>query len=114
MPDTQYLEPRVGFNLDVTGDTSTLLRGGSGVFTGRARCVLSNAIGNNGVLTGYVDVSGAASGGYGFTANPNDYFIPATPTLPTTFDLALTDTKFKFPQVWKTNIALRSKASFRF
>lgn len=118
MPDTQYLlEPRVGFNLDVTGDTSTLLRGGSGVFTGRAPGVfLSNAIGNNGVLTGYVDVSGAAlaSGGYGFTANPNDYFIPATPTLPTTFDLALTDTKFKFPQVWKTNIAIDQKLPFGF
>jgi len=118
MPDTQYLlEPRVGFNLDVTGDNSTLLRGGSGVFTGRAPGVfLSNAIGNNGVLTGYVDVSGAAlaSGGYGFTANPNDYFIPATPTLPTTFDLALTDTKFKFPQVWKTNIAVDQKLPFGF
>jgi hypothetical protein len=47
-----------------------------------------------------------ASGGYGFTANPNDYFIPTTPTLPSTFDLALTDSKFKFPQVWKTNIAV--------
>ncbi|EIA10133.1 TonB-dependent receptor [Flavobacterium frigoris] len=118
MPDTQYLlEPRVGFNLDVTGDTSTLLRGGSGVFTGRAPGVfLSNAIGNNGVLTGYVDVSGAAlaSGGYGFTANPSDYFVPATPTLPTTFDLALTDTKFKFPQVWKTNIAVDQKLPFGF
>lgn len=118
MPDTQYLlEPRVGFNLDVTGDASTLVRGGSGVFTGRAPGVfLSNAIGNNGVLTGYVDVSGAAlaSGGYGFTANPADYFVPATPTLPSTFDLALTDTKFKFPQVWKTNIALDQKLPFGF
>jgi hypothetical protein len=26
--------------------------------------------------------------------------------LPSTFDLALTDSKFKFPQVWKTNIAV--------
>jgi hypothetical protein len=52
-------------------------RGGSGVFTGRARCVLSNAIGNNGVLTGYVDVSGAALvGGYGFTAIQMIIFIP--------------------------------------
>jgi hypothetical protein len=40
------------------------------------------------VLTGFVDVSGAAlaSGGYGFTANPNDYFIPTTPT---SFDVRL-------------------------
>mgnify|MGYP003582754146 CR=1 FL=1 len=118
MPDTQYLfEPRVGFNLDLNGDSSTLLRGGSGVFTGRAPSVyLSNAIGNNGVLTGFVDVSGAAlaSGGYGFTPNPNDYFIPQTPTLPTTFELAFTDKKFKFPQVWKTNIAVDQKLPFGF
>ncbi|MGO4905417.1 carboxypeptidase regulatory-like domain-containing protein [Flavobacterium sp. W20_MBD1_R3] len=118
MPETQYLfEPRVGFNLDLNGDASTLLRGGSGIFTGRAPSVyLSNAIGNNGVLTGFVDVSGAtlAAGGYGFTPNPNDYFIPETPTLPTTFELAFTDKKFKFPQVWKTNIAVDQKLPFGF
>lgn len=118
MPDTQYLfEPRVGFNLDLNGDASTLLRGGSGVFTGRAPSVfLSNAIGNNGVLTGFVDVSGTtlAAGGYGFTPNPNDYFIPDTPTLPTTFELAFSDKKFKFPQVWKTNIAVDQKLPFGF
>ncbi|SFE59833.1 TonB-dependent receptor [Flavobacterium xueshanense] len=118
MPDTQYLfEPRVGFNLDLNGDASTLLRGGSGIFTGRAPSVfLSNAIGNNGVLTGFVDVSGPAlaSGGYGFTPNPNDYFIPNTPTLPTTFELAFTNKKFKFPQVWKTNVAVDQKLPFGF
>ncbi|MGO4817330.1 carboxypeptidase regulatory-like domain-containing protein [Flavobacterium sp. W22_SRS_FP1] len=118
MPGAQtILEPRVGFNYDVKGDAATILRGGSGVFTGRAPGVfLSNAIGNNGVLTGFVDASGAslASGGYGFTPNPNDYFIPETPTLPSTFDLALTDTKFKFPQVWKTNFAVDQKLPFGF
>jgi Carboxypeptidase regulatory-like domain len=118
MPNTQYLfEPRVGFNLDVNGDATTQLRGGSGVFTGRAPSVfLSNAIGNNGVLTGFVDVSGAAveTGGYGFTPNPNNYFIPATPTLPSTFELAFTTKKFKFPQVWKTNIAVDQKLPFGF
>lgn len=118
MPDTQYLfEPRFGFNLDVNGDASTQVRGGSGVFTGRAPSVfLSNAIGNNGVLTGFVDVSGSAiaAGGYGFTPNPNNYFIPATPTLPSTFELAFTDKKFKFPQVWKTNIALDQKLPLGF
>ena len=113
MPNTQYLfEPRVGFNLDVTGNATTQVRGGSGIFTGRPPLVfLSNAIGNNGVLTGIVDVSDAAvgTGGYGFTTNPNQYFTPATPTLPSTFDLAFTDKKYKFPQVWKTTIAIDQK-----
>jgi hypothetical protein len=118
MPNTQYLfEPRVGFNLDVTGDATTQVRGGTGIFTGRPPLVfLSNAIGNNGVLTGVVDASDAAvgSGGYGFTANPGQYFTPATPTLPSTFDLAFTDKKYKFPQVWKTTIAVDQKLPLGF
>ncbi len=118
MPDTQYLfEPRIGFNLDVTGDATTQLRGGTGIFTGKPPYVfISNAVGNNGVLTGFVDASGAAvgTGGYGFTANPNNYFIPAVPTLPSTFDLAFTDKQYKFPQVWKTTIAVDQKLPFGF
>lgn len=118
MPDAQYLfEPRLGFNLDLNGDASTIVRGGSGVFTGRAPSVyLSNQIGNNGVLTGFVDVSGAAlaAGGYGFTPRPAEYFTPSTPTLPSTFDLAFTDKKFKYPQVWKTTMAVDQKLPFGF
>jgi hypothetical protein len=118
MPNTQYLfEPRVGFNLDVTGDAQTIVRGGSGIFSGRPPLVfLSNAIGNNGVLTGSVDASDAnvGLGGYGFTANPNQYFTPATPTLPSSIDLAFTDKKYKFPQVWKTTVALDQRLPFGF
>ena len=111
MPKNQWLfEPRFGFNYDVKGEKKTQIRGGTGVFTGRPPYVfLSNQIGNNGVLTGFIDVSGAAASNYGFTADPNKYFIPSTPTLPSTFDLALTDPNYKFPQVWKTNIAVDKK-----
>ena len=114
MPKTQVLfEPRLGFNWDVKGEKKTQVRGGTGVFTGRPPYVfLSNQIGNNGVLTGFIDVSGAAAANYGFTADPNKYFIPSTPTLPTTFDLALTDPNYKFPQVWKTNLAVDQKLPF--
>jgi hypothetical protein len=123
MAKTQILfEPRVGFNLDVNGDASTQIRGGSGIFTGRPPFVfLSNAIGNNGVLTGFIDArsSGAITTGngtipYGFTPNPGQYFTPSTATLPTTLDLAFTDNNFKFPQVWKTNIAIDKKLPFGF
>ena len=118
MPDTQVVfEPRIGFNLDVTGDSKTQVRGGSGIFTGRPPAVfLSNAIGNNGVLTGFIDVSGSAlaTGGYGFTPNPEEYFTPTVATLPTQVDLAFTDTDFKFPQSWKTNIAVDQKLPFGF
>jgi hypothetical protein len=111
MPKTQLLiEPRFGFNYDVKGEKKTQIRGGTGVFTGRPPYVfLSNQIGNNGVLTGFIDVSGAAAAQYGFTANPSQYFTPTTPTLPSTFDLALTDRNYKMPQVWKNNLAVDQK-----
>jgi hypothetical protein len=116
LPSTQTLfEPRFGFNHDVFSNGKTQLRGGSGIFTGRPPYVfISNQVGNNGVLTGYIDASGAAATKYGFTANPNKYFIPSTPTLPSTFDLAFTDENYKFPQVWKTNFAVDQKLPFGF
>jgi hypothetical protein len=116
LPKTQtLLEPRLGFNYNVKGENKTQVRGGTGVFTGRPPYVfVSNQVGNNGVLTGFIDVSGAAAAGYGFTANPEKYFIPQTPTLPSTFDLAFTDPNYKFPQVWKTNIAVDQKLPFGF
>ena len=118
MPNTQYLfEPRFGFNLDVTGDTKTQVRGGTGIFTGRPPMVfLSNAIGNNGVLTGFDEVNGddVKNGGYGFTPNPEEYFTPKTATLPTSFELALTKKNFQMPQSWKTNIAVDQKLPFGF
>lgn len=114
MPKTQILfEPRLGFNWDVNGEKKTQVRGGTGVFTGRPPYVfISNQVGNNGVLTGYIDVSGAAATNYGFTADPKKYFIPSTPTLPSTFDIALTEEDYKFPQVWKSNLAVDQKLPF--
>ena len=103
-------EPRFGFNWDVKSDKKIQVRGGSGIFTGRPPYVfISNQVGNNGVLTGFIDVSGSAAAGYGFTADPAKYFTPATPTLPSTFDLAFTAADYKFPQVWKTNLAVDQK-----
>lgn len=119
MPKTQYLfEPRFGFNYDVKGDRSTQIRGGTGVFTGKPPYVfISNQIGNNGVLTGFIDYNNvpfnatqaALLNGIGFTTDPAKYYTPLNATLPTTFDLAMTSPSYKFPQVWKTNIALDQK-----
>ncbi|MGL5113271.1 MAG: TonB-dependent receptor, partial [Flavobacterium sp.] len=118
MPKTQILiEPRFGFNLDLNNDATTQVRGGTGIFTGRPPAVfLSNAIGNNGVLTGFIDASGPAltAGKYGFTPTPQQYFTPAVAALPSTIELALTQRNFKFPQTWKSNIAVDQKLPFGF
>ncbi len=113
LPDPKVLwEPRAGFNWDVFGNRMTQLRGGLGVFTGRPPYVwISNTIGNNGVLTGFIDDSAVKTLNHKFT-NQTGIFIPETPTLPSTFDIAATDANYRFPQVWKNNLAVDQKLPF--
>ena len=111
MPETKILwEPRLGFNWDVNGKRSTQVRGGTGIFTGRPPYVfISNQIGNNGILTGFIEQRNTKA--FPFVADASVY-APSTPTLPSTFDIAATDASYRFPQVWKTNIAVDQKLPF--
>ncbi|HET9985060.1 MAG TPA: carboxypeptidase regulatory-like domain-containing protein [Longimicrobiales bacterium] len=86
--------PRLGFNWDVAGRHETQLRGGTGVFTGRVPFVwVGNVISNPG-------------------ANPN--LFPTGKAIPTkdgavlaqSFDVNAMDPKFKWPQVWVTDLAV--------
>ena len=102
--------PRVGFNLDVKGDKKTQIRGGSGIFTGRPPYVwLSNQVGNNGVLSGLTRSDNVSN--IAFTLNPSIYKPAGTDpyAVGTTFDIAVADKNYKFPQVWRTNIAIDQK-----
>jgi hypothetical protein len=107
LPDTQLLwSPRAGFNWDVTGTRTTQLRGGTGVFTGPPLYVwISNQVGNTGMLTGFQDVRNTRARPW----NPNpDAYKPTNVTgdPASTYELAVTEKDFKFPQVWRSNIAL--------
>lgn len=100
--------PRFGFNYDVGGEQKTQVRGGTGIFTGRPAYVwISNQIGNTGVLTGFIQADNTTA--YPFNPDP-DHYRPAdsliTGAPAATFQLALTDPKFKFPQLWRSNIAI--------
>lgn len=115
LPDARPLwSPRIGFNWDVNGDKTTQLRGGSGIFTGRPAYVwVSNQIGNNGVMTGFERLDNTLNRPF----NPNiDKYKPSSITgAPASqYELALTDPKFKFPQVWRTNVAVDQKLPFDF
>ncbi len=113
LPDPNVLfSPRLGFNWDVMGDRSTQIRGGTGVFTGRPAYVwISNQIGNTGVLTGFSSVSNTTA--RPFNPNPNHY-KPATVTgaPATSYELALTDPNFRFPQLWRSNLAIDQKLPY--
>jgi hypothetical protein len=98
--------PRVGFNYDLAGDQQTQLRGGTGVFTGKPAYVwISNQIGNTGMLTGLVQVDNTSA--FPFNPNPDAYKPKSVTGAPAaSVDLAVTDPNFKFPQTWRTNIAV--------
>lgn len=111
LPDPHMLiSPRFGFNWDVTGDRTVQVRGGSGVFSGRPAFVwISNQIGNNGVLTGFDQMDNTKN--RPFNPDPKKY-IPANASLPTSYELAVTDPEFRFPQTWRSNIATDVKIPF--
>ncbi|MGE5246658.1 MAG: carboxypeptidase regulatory-like domain-containing protein [Betaproteobacteria bacterium] len=98
--------PRVGFNWDVSGDQQTQVRGGTGVFTGKPAYVwISNQIGNTGVLTGFIQADNTTA--YPFNPNPDAHKPTDVTGAPAaSVDLAVTDSNFKFPQTWRTNIAV--------
>jgi len=108
-PSTQILwSPRVGFNYDVNGDKTVQLRGGAGVFAGPPPFVwLSNQLSNNGIDFG----SFTRTTGTAFNPDVTAY-IPQNATANTSYNLAITDKNFKFPQLFRANLAIDYKLPF--
>lgn len=101
LPGTKALfSPRLGFNWNASGDRSTQIRGGTGIFTGRIPFVwIGNVISNPGQNPNlYPAISEAAS------VKTSDDAI-----LQQSFDLNTVDPDFKWPQVWNTNLAIDKK-----
>ena len=104
--------PRVGFNWDVNDDRKTQLRGGTGIFTGRVPFVwLSNQASNNGVQFGSFSSIGSSTivptGTTPAYFSPNvDAYRPTNAAANTSYNIAVTASDFKFPQVWRTNLAI--------
>ena len=118
LPDAKALfSPRLGFNYDVFGDRTTQVRGGTGIFTGKPAYVwISNQIGNTGVLTGFLQVTDTtALKNYHFNPNPDAYKPTNVTGAPaSTYELALTDPNYKFPQQWRSDIAVDQQLPFGF
>jgi outer membrane receptor for ferrienterochelin and colicin len=103
--------PRLGFNWDVFNNKKTQVRGGTGIFTGRVPFVwISNQVGNTGNLFGSLLANPTATTPLNqrFYFNPDvSFYIPANnaPSAGNTA-IAITDPNFKFPQIWRTNLAI--------
>ncbi|HET9055053.1 MAG TPA: TonB-dependent receptor, partial [Cyclobacteriaceae bacterium] len=116
LPKTRVMvSPRVGFNWDVMGDRSLQVRGGTGIFTGRVPTVwLVAQSGDAGLLQFTETFSGQGNTPGPFDPDPRAY-LPATvpaagASLPSTFSAI--DPNFKFPQSWKTSVAVDKKLPF--
>jgi hypothetical protein len=107
LPDAKPLfSPRLGFNYDATGDRSTQIRGGTGIFTGTPAYVwISNQIGTTGVLTGFEELNNTRA--RPFDPDPTTWKPTNVTGAPaSSYELAVTDPDFKFPQLWRTNVAV--------
>jgi hypothetical protein len=105
---TPLFSPRIGFNWDVNDDKKTQVRGGTGIFTGRIPFVwVSNQASNNGVQFGSIDVQGASAARYAFSPNVDQYRTQLTAAgANTAYNVAFTARDFKFPQVYRSNLAI--------
>src|SRR5690606_15685788 len=116
------LSPRIGFNYDVEGDRSLILRGGTGIFTGRIPFVwLTNMPTNSGVIQNnvepgnYDDVEGWI-GGIRFNPDPYHWLNNPAPGSENVFiktpsggypsSFALVDDDFKMPKIWRTSFGV--------
>ncbi len=115
LPDANILfSPRAGFNYDVNGDRRTVIRGGTGIFSGTPPYVwISNQLGNTGVLTGFDQFTNTTT--RPFNPNPDTYKPTTVTGAPAaSYELDVTDPKYKFSQVWRTDIAIDRKLPWGF
>lgn len=98
------VSPRLGFNWDIKNDKKYIVRGGSGIFTGRIPFAwIGYAFYNNGTTYGSFDIKNKPTN------------IPTDPTQFSSFntsmgqisrtEINLVDNNFKMPQVWRSSLA---------
>jgi hypothetical protein len=104
--------PRVGFNWDIYGDRSLQFRGGTGIFTGKVPFVWIVAqSGDNGMLQIIRNYNGQANTPGPFNPDPAAYRPSTVPVAGTIVPANITalDPNFRFPQSWKTTLAVDKK-----
>ena len=102
--------PRLGFNWDLTGERKYIIRGGSGLYTGRLPFVwIVSTVGNSNCLQSqYINSSEETQ--IKFFTSPteiinNNSSLLTTGDLPAPQSTTIMDKNLKMPQTWKSSLA---------
>lgn len=109
------VSPRFGFNYDIFGDRSLMLRGGSGIFTGRVPFVwIVGQVSDAGMIQTTQTFSGVANTPGPFSPDPRAYLPAVQPPIGTIVPQTFTviDPDFKLPQSWKSSLAIDAELPF--
>jgi hypothetical protein len=116
LPKSRILwSPRIGFNYDMYGDKSLVVRGGSGIFSGRVPFVwIVGQVGDAGMVQTTQTYSTQSVVPGVFNPDIKAYYpatqpaagtiVPRTPTI--------IDPDFKMPQSWKSSLAVDAQLPF--
>lgn len=120
LPSRVTVSPRLGFNFDVRGDQKIVIRGGTGIFTGRVPFAwYGYAYTLNGGTYGNIDWNNIPSGQY-IPLAINPLYLKDTVTKysalynagnkANTHETDIFDNNFKLPTIWRSSLA----ADFKF
>ncbi|MBI2722870.1 MAG: TonB-dependent receptor [Bacteroidetes bacterium] len=102
------ISPRLGFTWDVMKNKKLIVRGGSGVFSGRIPFAwFGYAYYNNGVNFGAFDYKPGTPSVKNIPTDPTQFAAYNTNVLsqPNRVEVDLIDNNFKMPRVWRSNLA---------
>jgi len=115
LPSRITVSPRIGFTYDVNGNQKFIIRGGSGIFTGRVPFAwYGYAYTLNGGTYGNIDWNGIAAGttiplaitSYGLKDTVSKYSAQYNAgNKANTKEVDIFDNNFKLPTIWRSNIA---------
>ncbi|OQP62353.1 hypothetical protein A3860_28755 [Niastella vici] len=112
-PDDKLLfSPRFGFSYDVQGNKSWVVRGGTGIFTGRIPFIwLVNQVGDDGVVRAIYQPTGADLAAIRYSTSRTTYLENYNPpavgtSIPDQSSFSAAAREFKMPQVWRSNLAV--------
>lgn len=111
---TPMISPRFGFNYDVTGDRNIVIRGGSGVFTGRIPYVWIVAQSGDAGMLQFLETKTGKANTPAFHTDYKDNYPATIPAAGTSIpsSIAAMSSDLKFPQTWKSSLGVDFKLPF--